>query len=189
MHAGSGPLSTSSTSASAPTRAPTSRHHSRAGAVSFLRKKLKKHIKSCFLHLTHTQALILQEKDGPCQFQKSFRKNWAGKHGESIINYPTYLVGTSVALSTSVLKVRKQERNFLLSPMRMTLEMQGSSLLMASSMGTGATFSPPAVISSSLMRPGKAWRGRRRGNIVSRALFVFYIQRCAAQVIVDWEIK
>ena len=37
----------------------------------------------------------------------------------------------------------------------MALEMQGNSVLMASSIGTGATFSPPAVIKSSFFRPAK----------------------------------
>ena len=38
---------------------------------------------------------------------------------------------------------------FLLSPMIMTLLMKGNSLLMWSSMGTGAMFSPPEVMISS----------------------------------------
>lgn len=41
------------------------------------------------------------------------------------------------------------ERNFLLSPMSMQLDICGSSAFTASSIGTGATFSPPAVMSSS----------------------------------------
>ena len=42
---------------------------------------------------------------------------------------------------------------FLLSPTIMTLEIAGRKDLRASSTGTGAMFSPPAVMMSSLMRP------------------------------------
>ena len=55
------------------------------------------------------------------------------------------------------LNVRNIVRNFFLSPIRIALEMQGSSFLTDSSMGTGATFSPPAVIKSSLIRPESKW--------------------------------
>lgn len=41
------------------------------------------------------------------------------------------------------------DRNFLLSPISMAQLMMGSSFLTASSMGTGDTFSPPAVMMSS----------------------------------------
>ena len=65
-------------------------------------------------------------------------------------------VGASLFLrSTITLNVRKHERNFRLSPIKMTFEMHGRHSLMASSTGIGATFSPPAVMSSSLMRPIK----------------------------------
>ena len=61
------------------------------------------------------------------------------------------LVGVSLSIST--LKVRKHVRNFFLSPIRTTLEMHGKADLMLSSIGTGATFSPPAVMMSSFFRP------------------------------------
>ena len=50
------------------------------------------------------------------------------------------------------IRVSKQERNFFLSPITMALLTTGSSLLMASSISVGATFSPPAVIRSSVKR-------------------------------------
>ena len=50
------------------------------------------------------------------------------------------------------LSVRRMERNFLLSPMSIQLLMTGSSCLTFSSIGTGATFSPPAVIKSSAIQ-------------------------------------
>ena len=45
--------------------------------------------------------------------------------------------------------VMRTDKNFRLSPTTMQLLMQGSCSLIASSIGTGATFSPPAVIRSS----------------------------------------
>ena len=42
------------------------------------------------------------------------------------------------------------ERNFLLSPMSIQFETSGNASLTSFSMGTGATFSPPAVISNSV---------------------------------------
>lgn len=41
------------------------------------------------------------------------------------------------------------DRNFLWSPISMALLMMGSSVFTASSMGTGGTFSPPAVMINS----------------------------------------
>ena len=61
------------------------------------------------------------------------------------------LVGSRVSASTSTLRVRRQLRNFLLSPMSMALLRQGSSSMMPSSISTGGTFSPPAVMMSSLI--------------------------------------
>ena len=49
--------------------------------------------------------------------------------------------------------VSKHDRNFFLSPTTMALLMHGNIFLMVSSMMIGGTFSPPAVIISSLMRP------------------------------------
>lgn len=46
-------------------------------------------------------------------------------------------------------RVKKQERNFLLSPITMALLIIATSSLIASSIGTGAIFSPPAVIINS----------------------------------------
>ncbi len=51
-------------------------------------------------------------------------------------------------------RVKSIDKNFLLSPMSMALLMIGSSLFTASSMGTGGTFSPPAVMISSEWREG-----------------------------------
>lgn len=53
------------------------------------------------------------------------------------------------AYTALTFNVTKQERYFLLSPMTITLLIKGTSSLMASSMGTGAIFSPPAVIINS----------------------------------------
>ena len=61
--------------------------------------------------------------------------------------------GKSVESSRTTLKVRNIVRNFFLSPIRIALEIHGSSFLTASSIGTGAMFSAPAVIKSSLIRP------------------------------------
>mmetsp|Transcript_91477 Transcript_91477/g.244962 ORF Transcript_91477/g.244962 Transcript_91477/m.244962 type:complete len:253 (-) Transcript_91477:2480-3238(-) len=52
-----------------------------------------------------------------------------------------------------VFSVTKQVLYLRLSPTIMALEIAGHSLLMLSSIGIGATFSPPAVIISSLYRP------------------------------------
>lgn len=46
-------------------------------------------------------------------------------------------------------RVKKQERNFLLSPITIALLIIGTSSLIASSIGTGAIFSPPAVMINS----------------------------------------
>ena len=54
-------------------------------------------------------------------------------------------------------KVSSMDRNFLWSPISMALLMIGSSVFTASSMGTGGTFSPPAVmINSEEARQGQA---------------------------------
>ena len=59
----------------------------------------------------------------------------------------------SFSMSSSTLNERKQDRNFILSPRRITLERHGNSSLIAFSIAMGAMFSPPAVIISSLIRP------------------------------------
>ena len=46
--------------------------------------------------------------------------------------------------------VIRQEINFLLSPMRTALLINGACFLMWSSIGTGAMFSPPAVMINSI---------------------------------------
>lgn len=46
-------------------------------------------------------------------------------------------------------KVSSMDRNFLWSPISMALLIIGSSIFTASSMGTGGTFSPPAVMINS----------------------------------------
>lgn len=48
------------------------------------------------------------------------------------------------------MSVRSMERNFSLSPTNMALLTMGSSDFSESSMGTGGTFSPPAVMISSV---------------------------------------
>ena len=55
-----------------------------------------------------------------------------------------------ININLFTLSVNKQERNFLLSPITMTLLIRGTSSLIASSIGTGGIFSPPAVIISSV---------------------------------------
>ena len=63
-------------------------------------------------------------------------------------------VGISfLSLSTSTLNVKKQERYFLLSPIRITFDKHGRHSFIFSSIGMGATFSPPAVMISSLILP------------------------------------
>ena len=63
-------------------------------------------------------------------------------------------VGISLlSLSTTTLNDKKQDRYFCLSPIRIQLEMQGKHSFIFSSIGIGATFSPPAVIMSSLILP------------------------------------
>lgn len=63
-------------------------------------------------------------------------------------------VGISfLSLSTSTLKVKKQETYFLWSPIRITLDKQGRHSFIFSSIGMGATFSPPAVMINSLILP------------------------------------
>lgn len=47
-------------------------------------------------------------------------------------------------------RVSSMDRNFLWSPISMALLMIGSSVFTASSMGTGGTFSPPAVMINSV---------------------------------------
>lgn len=49
----------------------------------------------------------------------------------------------------STFNVRRMERNFLLSPISIALLMHGSCAFTSSSINTGGTFSPPAVIISS----------------------------------------
>lgn len=46
-------------------------------------------------------------------------------------------------------RVSSMDRNFLWSPINMALLIIGSSVFTASSMGTGGTFSPPAVMINS----------------------------------------
>ena len=49
----------------------------------------------------------------------------------------------------NTLGVSTTDKNFFLSPITMALLINGSSALILSSMGTGAMFSPPAVIINS----------------------------------------
>mmetsp|Transcript_17424 Transcript_17424/g.20240 ORF Transcript_17424/g.20240 Transcript_17424/m.20240 type:complete len:200 (+) Transcript_17424:8-607(+) len=58
-----------------------------------------------------------------------------------------------VVMSTSTLKVISAERYFLSSPITITLLIIGQMFLRESSISTGATFSPPAVMISSLILP------------------------------------
>ena len=64
-----------------------------------------------------------------------------------------FVDGIPVAMSTSTLKVMRADINLFCSPTIMILEQAGHSFLNPSSIGTGATFSPPAPIISSLIRP------------------------------------
>jgi hypothetical protein len=63
------------------------------------------------------------------------------------------LVGAPVFKSISTLKVIKAAINRFYSPNNIILEQAGHSNLKFSSIGTGAIFSPPAVIINSFMRP------------------------------------
>ena len=75
----------------------------------------------------------------------------------SLKNYITsgisLFVGMPVFKSVSTLKVIKAAINLFCSPNNIILEQAGHSNLKFSSIGTGAIFSPPAVIINSLMRP------------------------------------
>lgn len=55
--------------------------------------------------------------------------------------------------SISCLNVNKTDKNFLLSPITIALEMNFNSSLISFSINTGATFSPPAVINNSFNLP------------------------------------
>mmetsp|Transcript_2433 Transcript_2433/g.5540 ORF Transcript_2433/g.5540 Transcript_2433/m.5540 type:complete len:375 (-) Transcript_2433:2658-3782(-) len=59
----------------------------------------------------------------------------------------------SSPVAPTVFNVTRQVLYFFLSPTIMQLEIAGQSFLMFSSIGTGATFSPPAVMINSLYRP------------------------------------
>ena len=61
--------------------------------------------------------------------------------------------GNPDSSSMLTLKVRKMHKNFLRSPIRIAFEMHGRYNLTESSIGTGATFSPPDVIRISLILP------------------------------------
>ena len=61
--------------------------------------------------------------------------------------------GNPESSSMLTLKVRKMLKNFLLSPIRIAFDMHGKYCLTKSSIGTGATFSPPDVIRISLILP------------------------------------
>ena len=61
--------------------------------------------------------------------------------------------GNPESSSMLTLKVRKMLKNFLLSPIRIAFEIHGRYCLTKSSIGTGATFSPPDVMRISLILP------------------------------------
>jgi len=63
------------------------------------------------------------------------------------------LLGSPVIISTSTLNVIKQAMKRYISPTTIMLEQGGQTALKLSSMGTGAMFSPPAPIISSLILP------------------------------------
>ena len=65
----------------------------------------------------------------------------------------SFEVGCSVAVSTTTRRVRRHARNLRLSPSSTALLTIGQCAFTWSSMRTGGTFSPPAVMMSSLMRP------------------------------------
>ena len=59
----------------------------------------------------------------------------------------------SCVITFFTLSVSRHDKNFFLSPTTIALLMQLNILLMVSSMMMGGTFSPPAVMINSLMRP------------------------------------
>mmetsp|Transcript_34994 Transcript_34994/g.64811 ORF Transcript_34994/g.64811 Transcript_34994/m.64811 type:complete len:220 (+) Transcript_34994:675-1334(+) len=63
------------------------------------------------------------------------------------------LVPASSPVAPSTFKATRATMNFFLSPTIMMLEMAGCNFLTLASIGTGATFSPPAPMMSSLYRP------------------------------------
>lgn len=67
----------------------------------------------------------------------------------SLVTIHATLLEKSEQLQQITFKVKSMDKNFFLSPISMALLMMGSSFFTASSMGTGGTFSPPAVMINS----------------------------------------
>jgi len=72
---------------------------------------------------------------------------------KSVTSFIKTFEGVPVFMSTSTLKVISADMNLLYSPTIMMFEQAGQYFLKASSIGTGATFSPPAPIIISLILP------------------------------------
>ena len=91
---------------------------------------------------------------GPDRISVTFVELLPTDRHHSMVSGVRSFVGISLLLlSTTTFKVKKQERNFRLSPIKMQLEMHGNISFIFSSTGIGATFSPPAVIINSFIRP------------------------------------
>jgi len=71
----------------------------------------------------------------------------------SIVSGVSSVVGSAEGPLITVLRVMKQDKNCLSSPMTIIYEAMGQSSWNLYSIGSGATFSPPAVMISSLILP------------------------------------
>jgi hypothetical protein len=72
-----------------------------------------------------------------------YRLTTAGDHKMHIEHR---YIGNSITIVLDTFSVSSIDKNFLLSPTNIQLLTQGKCSFTTSSMGTGATFSPPAVI-------------------------------------------
>ena len=110
----------------------------------FLNKQLCNYTKT-IIHLRLDEYLLI--------IQQTARSTWFHL-------FPNLLRASNRQLShieytRLTLSVSKHDRNFLLSPINMTLLNMGTSTFNCSSIGTGAMFSPPAVmmISETMIMP------------------------------------
>ena len=104
----------------------------------------KVHFHSKTFHLTAGNfGIVLASFNGPQQEEtkRSLKESYQSQHYLWATATTKYQDTTRVTF-----RVNKQERNFFLSPITIALLTIGSSFLIVSSIGIGATFSPPAVM-------------------------------------------
>ena len=104
----------------------------------------KVHFHSKTFHLTAGNfGIVLASFNGPQQEEKkkSLKESYQSQDNLWATATTKYQDTTRVTF-----RVKKQERNFFLSPITIALLTIGSSFLILSSIGIGATFSPPAVM-------------------------------------------